>query len=121
MKRFITFWKNEGHEALRGRTAEIFKVSWDEDSNEWVKKEDGPYWGMYKLDTDEVRRLNRPPENMGALSDEEGYPILIPGVDHLEAEDVTVTPEGLDLGEEEPGGEESESDQEFWDRLSAGQ
>ena len=95
-KRQITFWKDTGHEALRGKTVELFKVSWDIDSSEWVKNEDGSYWGVYKLDTDEVRQLNRDPNSMGNITyiEEEE-------VDHLEAEDVTVTPEGLNLGEEE--------------------
>ena len=109
MKRFITFWKDTGSDALRGRTVRLFKVSWDDDSGEWVKDEEGPYWGIYKLDTNEVRRLNRPPEEMGTVSDEEGYPLHMTfepdpndvTVVTLEAEDVSITPEGLNLGEEE--------------------
>lgn len=95
MKMTITFWKNSGHPALRGRTEELFKVSWDDDLGEWVRDDDGQYWGMYKLDTEEVRRLTREPENMGVVAsiDEE--------VDHLEANDATVTPDAGTLGEEE--------------------
>ena len=93
-RRQITFWRTSGHEALRGKTVEIFKVSWDD--GEWIQDLNGPYWGMYKLGTEEVRRLNREPNDMGNVTyiEEEG-------VDHLEAEDISVTPEGLDLGEEE--------------------
>lgn len=91
----ITFWKNTGHPALRGRTEELFKISWDEASSEWVRDEAGPYWGMYKLDTEEVRRLTRDPEEMGSVR------IVKENVVHLEANDISVTPEGLNLGEEE--------------------
>ncbi len=119
MKRRITFWKNTGHEALRGKTVELFKVSWDERfPGGWVRDEDGPYWGMYKLDTQEVRRLTRDPEEMGDISFDEEVEELDrlvmrdrsiiriesyneEGVDHLEAEDISITPEGLNLGEEE--------------------
>lgn len=125
-KRQITFWKNTGHPALRGKTVELFKVSWAGDSETdgevpgWVRDdENGPYWGMYKLDTQEVRRLNRDPNDMGDVTyiDETPMeivdPLLIEDLEaalepplsdetvHLEAEDVTVTPEGLDLGEAE--------------------
>ncbi len=109
MKREITFWKNQGHEALRGRTVELFKVSWDDRLRDWVRDEDGPYWGMYKLDTQEVRRLNRDPNDMGnVVKVKETGDVTVftqvveeKGVDHLEAEDISITPEGLDLGEDE--------------------
>jgi len=96
MKQEITFWKNTGHEALRGKTVELFKVSWDEASDEWVRDEAGPYWGMYQLDTENVRRLTRDPEDMGEVAF-----FNDPDTDALVAEDISVTPEGLDLGEEE--------------------
>ncbi len=117
-KRQITFWKNTGHPALRGKTVELFKVSWAGDSETegevpgWVRDEDGPYWGIYKLDTLEVRRLTRDPNSMGDVVKVEEVvtdPLLVEdmmditpeeGVDHLEAEDISITPEGLDLGEE---------------------
>lgn len=95
MKRTITFWKNTGHPALRGRTEELFKISWDDKLKDWAKDDDGQYWGMYKLDTKELRRLSRAPETMGDVTSVEEE------VDALVAKDVTVTPEGLDLGEEE--------------------
>ena len=113
MKRTITFWRSSGHEALRGKTVELFKVSWDEDSEGWVRDDTGPYWGIYKLGTEEPRRLTRDPKEMGIikipLNEEETEEVdrlvtedpTITRVDHLEAEDVTVTPEGLNLGEEE--------------------
>ena len=106
MKRTITFWKNYGHPAIRGRTEELFKVSWNDDTAEWVRNENGKYWGMYKLDTTEVRRLNRRPEDMGTVNEiyDEDEEIVSEvaealNVDHLEAEDATVTPKA-DLGEE---------------------
>ena len=85
---------------------------------------------MYKLDTQEVRRFTQPPETMGEITTfTQQIPIDIPPaeilveepgavemalgavetlmaaeekerVDHLEAKDISVTPEGLDLGEE---------------------
>ena len=91
----ITFWKDTGHEALRGRTVELFKVSWNDKLSGWIRDENGPYWGMYKLDTQEVRRLNVPERLGHIVSFEEEE------VDHLEAEDISITPEGLDLGEGE--------------------
>jgi hypothetical protein len=95
-KRQITFWKNTGHESLRGKTVELFKVSWDENNGGWKRDENGPYWGMYKIGTQEVRRLNRDPNSLGDVTYVEEN-----GVVHLEAEDVSVTPEAGDLGEEE--------------------
>lgn len=132
-KRQITFWKNSGQTALRGRTVELFKVSWDHEHSAWVRDADGPYWGMYKLDTLKVRRLGRDPNDMGDVTyiEEESEvksavetvkdaieyvppaemedvshrvippPVEEEGVDQLEAEDISVTPEGLDLGEGE--------------------
>jgi hypothetical protein len=103
-KKRITFWKNEGNEALRGKTVDLFKISWNENSGEWVRDEEGPYWGMYKLDTEEVRRLNRPPEELGEVQDWSGplyYDEDLNRVNHLEANDLTVTPEAGNLGEEE--------------------
>jgi len=96
-KRQITFWKDSGHESLRGKTVELFKVSWDEALSEWVKDLNGPYWGMYKLGTKEVRRLNRDPNSMGDVA----YIPEDTGWIRLEAEDLSVTPEAGDLGEEE--------------------
>ena len=99
MKNMITFWKDTGNETLRGKTVELFKVSWD-DNRGWVRNENGPYWGMYKLGTEEVRRLTHPPEEMGnivAVFQEEDHPEVV----NLEAEDLKVTPEAGDLGEEE--------------------
>jgi hypothetical protein len=109
VKTEITFWKNRGHETLRGKTVELFKVSWKsdyknpDDVGEWVRDEDGPYWGMYKLGTEEVRRLTRDPNSMGVVVsvDEIVEDAISKEVDRLEAEDVTVTPEGLDQGEED--------------------
>lgn len=102
MKHEITFYKDTGHEALRGKTVELFKVSWVGDSETegevpgWVRDDEGgPYWGMYKLGTEEVRRLNVP-ERLGHIVSFEEE-----GVDHLEAEDLSITPEAGDLGEEE--------------------
>ena len=101
-KRQITFWKDTGHESLRGKTVEIFKVSWDEALSDWVKDEDGPYWGMYKLDTQEVRRLNRDPNDLGNVTYiEDDGGVVNPDVVHLEAEDISIVPEAGDLGEEE--------------------
>jgi hypothetical protein len=106
MKRTITFWKNSGHLALRGRTEELFKVSWDDELGEWIRDEEGKYWGMYKLDPPrEVRRLTRDPESMGVVKDLVDDEEIVTftqeqKVDHLEANDTTVTPEGGDLGEE---------------------
>lgn len=129
MKHMITFWKNSGNPVLRGKTVELFLVSWDEDLGEWVKDEEGKYWGMYKFESaaQEVRRLNKNPEELGLVEDfyeEDSEPETFklqanfkgevwediqdeikvnraPGVDSLEAKDVTVEPTGLDLGEED--------------------
>ena len=101
MKYTITFWKNYGHPNLRGRTEKLFKVTWDYDLGEWVKDPEGAYWGMYKLDTTEVRRLNRRPEDMGTIKEVHGDVEWenitggakdYPGVDALEAQDLTATP-----------------------------
>jgi predicted Rdx family selenoprotein len=94
MKHEITFYKDTGNEALRGKTVELFKISWHEGPGIWVRDEGGKYWGMYKLDTQEVRRLNVP-ERLGHIVSFEEE-----GVDHLEAEDLSITPEAGDLGEE---------------------
>lgn len=93
MKRQITFWKNAGTKALRGRTVELFKVSWAGDPSTegeipgWVRDEDGRHWGVYKLGTQEVRRLTRDPMEMGKVTYVEEKE-----VDHLEAKDVGITP-----------------------------
>ena len=99
MTKTLTFWKDRGHPELRGRTVDIFKISWID--GDWVRDEDGPVWGMYKPDTEEVRHLNRPPEGLGTIdvlfTD---TPEELGKVVNLEAEDLSVTPEAGDLGEE---------------------
>ena len=111
MKQTLTLWKDRGHEALRGKTIELFKIFWDEHLSEWIRDESGTHWGVYKLNTKEIRRLTRAPEEMGDVfsvedaeeNQKETAPPLDPEdvyVDHLVAKDISITPEGLNLGEE---------------------
>lgn len=93
----ITFWKNVGDERFSEKEFEFFKASWDDEKGEYVRNKDGPYWAIYEPEgAGAVKRLYRDPEFYGEVTLEKE-----PKVINLEAENISITPEGLNLGEEE--------------------
>jgi len=103
MERKITFWKNVGDERFSEKEFELFKARWDDEKGEYVRDEDGPYDAIYEPEgPGTVKRLYREPDFYGEITHVGFTPPDAPKeVVNLEAEDISVTPEGLDLGEEE--------------------
>ena len=99
MPKQITFFKNIFGPPLGGETFEIFKIDWDEVKHEWVRDENGPYWGIYREDEARIQGF-RNIKRFGEVEDSEPNAWTPEtNVVHLEAQGIDLEP--IDLGEEE--------------------